>query len=702
MVVLKSKFKMQRAKLQLKIQKLMKAVLVLLIVLLLMFGNFWPAWLPFGVKEVHAAGALSVEACNIVLSTSQTSNTCTMTKGQTAANVVPFSSYYIPTPATTVDDYSAYVHDISISGSTVTATRGDAGGASIDLEVYLVEFDPSKVRVQKGTFSMSGTSTTSSITTAVDQSKAFLVFYYQSADTAVQQPEFNVRGYFSANNELTFVRDAGTGTTQGTWYVVEDLGGYFSVQASNITLTGVTSNTGTISSVTTAKTFLVGSYQGGSADDTSSGSAAARLTSSTVITVEKGGATGNITATVYAITFTGGENVQRGSQAFATTDTALSNSLAAGDYSNAMASSAMRLTDNGWQVSTASSDNADDKFRLTVNDGTDQIDMLRSNSGSNAANIDWEVVEWEIVTNQVTIAASADSTQPSGVNDPDTDVLMGAFTFIADTSTATVTSIKINEEGTVNANTNLSDLKLYNKTEATCQTSIPGDATEFNASAGTFDASDESTVTGSMSVGLSQVCVYVRIDVGSGVSGGESIEIEITASSDVSITDGSPTAASWPVQLVSTTYVKASSGTVCSTAITFSDFPGSPTAWNELFWTETEGSGESVTMQIASNSDCSSLIPDAAFSGCDFSNQPTENDSNSEGFAVSPVDISCLDEGTYGVIYLKTTLQASGVGSPTLDDWGVSVPENPWLLFGLTPFLLGLIRKFRKKMGFRA
>jgi len=146
--------------------------------------------------------------------------------------------------------------------------------------------------------------------------------------------------------------------------------------------------------------------------------------------------------------------------------------------------------------------------------------------------------------------------------------------------------------------------------------------------------------------------------------------------------------------------IKASTGTVCSSAITFSDFPGSPTAWNELFWTETEGGGASVTMQIASNADCSSLISDGAFSGCDFSNQPEANNTNSEGFATSPVDISCLDEGSYGVIYLKTTLTA-GTGSPTLDDWGVSVPENPWLLFGLTPFLLGLMRRFRKKMEFR-
>jgi hypothetical protein len=364
----------------------------------------------------------SIESCPIQIANPATSNTYTLTKGQNASNVVPFSSYYISTVATTADDYSAYVHDITISGSTVTATRNDAGGATIDLQLYLVEFNPNQVRVQNGTFSMSGTSTTASIPISVNQSKSFLIFYYKSADTAVQQPEFNVRGYFSANNQLTFTRGAGTGTTSGHWYVVEDLGNNFNVQAKDITLTGAASNTGTLSpAVQMNKTMLVGSYQGGSSDDVIHGSVGAYLSSTTQVTVIRGGTTSNIASTVYAITFTGDEYVQRASQAFTTSQSALSAPLDALDYSNAIASSAMRLTDDGRVTSggTASSDNPDPKVRLVLDDGNDEIDFTRSINGGNDAVVDWEVINFS--TGGGESSSSDTNTTETTYNDVDSD-----------------------------------------------------------------------------------------------------------------------------------------------------------------------------------------------------------------------------------------------------------------------------------------
>lgn len=113
----------------------------------------------------------------------------------------------------------------------------------------------------------------------------------------------------------------------------------------------------------------------------------------------------------------------------------------------------------------------------------------------------------------------------------------GAFTFIADQSSTNVTSITVSNTGTV-ADSDLSNLILYYKQEATCSTSVPVDATQFNSTAGSF-SSGSSTVTGTMAVGTAQVCVYARLNVGSGAAVDETIEIEITdPSSDVLVSLG--------------------------------------------------------------------------------------------------------------------------------------------------------------------
>ena len=102
----------------------------------------------------------------------------------------------------------------------------------------------------------------------------------------------------------------------------------------------------------------------------------------------------------------------------------------------------------------------------------------------------------------------------------------GAFTLQRDTASTSVTSITISQTGTI-SDTNISGLTLYYKEEASCSTSIPPDADVFNSSTGSF-SSGSSTVTGNMTVGTDQVCVYVEIDVGSNASNGDTIEIEIT------------------------------------------------------------------------------------------------------------------------------------------------------------------------------
>jgi len=127
-------------------------------------------------------------------------------------------------------------------------------------------------------------------------------------------------------------------------------------------------------------------------------------------------------------------------------------------------------------------------------------------------------------------------------------------------------------------------------------------------------------------------------------------------------------------------------GTVMSTEIDYDWFDGA-SAWNDVFWSEDETNG-TVKMQVyyTDSVACDTIVPDEALSG------------NSSGFSTSPIDISGLSTSTYNKICLKGTLTYSG-GTPYLEDWGVTVPENPYLLFGLGSIMIGYLKKLRRKKG---
>lgn len=101
-----------------------------------------------------------------------------------------------------------------------------------------------------------------------------------------------------------------------------------------------------------------------------------------------------------------------------------------------------------------------------------------------------------------------------------------------------VIGIILNETGTVNANANLSNLKLFYKSQSACSNSLPADASLFNETPANFDASEQSAVSGDMTVGTNQVCVYVQLDIGN-ANEGETIDIEISNSSmDIMVLSG--------------------------------------------------------------------------------------------------------------------------------------------------------------------
>lgn len=136
-----------------------------------------------------------------------------------------------------------------------------------------------------------------------------------------------------------------------------------------------------------------------------------------------------------------------------------------------------------------------------------------------------------------TVTVGTSGTQTSGMFSSTTNNYVGgAFTLTRDYGTASVTQIKISEKGTVDANADLSNLDIYYETAGTCTYN----ANETLFGTGTsFNASDEATVTGTISSSTSQICLYVLVDIGAGITTNETLEIEISVpSSDVTVSKG--------------------------------------------------------------------------------------------------------------------------------------------------------------------
>jgi len=348
-------------------------------------------------EEKNIGVAVSVEELAIDLSTVSTSNTATLTEASNTSQIVPFATRYVPTAGGTMDNHESTLIDISISGSTVTASRDEADSKQVNTSIYCVEFDPS-INVYSGTFSIaSGSATgTANIGAAISLTKGFLVFYYQASGTGDNHPDNAVRGYFSSTTQITFSRATTTGSISGHWWVVEDTGSNFDVDAVDVTVTGA-SNTGTFGTVDTSRTMVVGSYSGGSTDDIIYGAVSMYLSSPTAVTVLRGGTTGTIESTVYVIEIYDGTSVQRGEISFTVFQTSLTDPLTPVTVGDSMA-----WIPSGWintghctAGGTGSSDNLDVMIRVRLT-STIEITGERNNNGFNDAVLHWEVVEWAV------------------------------------------------------------------------------------------------------------------------------------------------------------------------------------------------------------------------------------------------------------------------------------------------------------------
>ncbi len=337
-------------------------------------------------------GNFSVQTYFISLGSGVSSGFIPFIGGQTDFNAVPFVTMRM---SATTPNWNYFLPDVYFNSTGIIVTRNGGTGAVMDLNINVVQFDPATVRVQSGIFTLGAgsTSATASIGSPVDLSRAALLFYYNTTSGSTIYNSNTVMGNISDVNQLNFSVAGTVGTKSGHWYVFESLDGGFSVQKTTLNFASSdTSATGTISFIDTGKTFLIASYITSEAqDDPRDGSLYVALTDSTTVTGTRLGVpVATLNANVYAITFSGNVNVQRGYFSYAAGTGTASATVSTFNLNNSMAWNPVltsRMADSSTTTAIESS------FQLLNLSSSTTIDGSRSETAG-AAGGEWEIIDW--------------------------------------------------------------------------------------------------------------------------------------------------------------------------------------------------------------------------------------------------------------------------------------------------------------------
>lgn len=366
----------------------------------------------------------SVEYLEVALGTSQTSNFANLTKGQTVANCVPFASSMGDAGA---DGYGNMFTDVYLTAGSpprVNVQRNLTGGA-LSVGVFVVEFDPTYVKVQQGTFAFAAGNAgpvTAGITGVSSLTRAALVFYNRNnfASGGNGYNDIAVEGSFSAVNQLSFLRNAATPTIDGHWYVFEALnvaGSYsFVVQPTTFTFSTASGSAALAPSVGSTETFVVGSYRTSVTQDRAdrgafrlylSGCSGSPSMCSSVTAESYTGNTAT-TVTAFVVTFASGVRVQRGAFNYAATGGGATQQTAtlspAFVVAQTMIWNGMGAAPGGMMADENSGDLMyDASQRLKLANST----TVQGNRGAftTTAVGTWEAVEWSTATTAVTLAS---------------------------------------------------------------------------------------------------------------------------------------------------------------------------------------------------------------------------------------------------------------------------------------------------------
>jgi len=185
-----------------------------------------------------------------------TTNSGTFSKNQDTDNCVPFFSG--SGGSNVIYGHMTDIYFSSAAGNDYVNVERITPDATKYCHVYVVEFDPNEVKVQQGTFSMSGTSQTVTIS-GVDLDHTAMVFYHKGV--ASNRIDYNmVKGKFNSSSQLEFARANTNGTINGHYYVFEALNDQFSVQHINWGGTGTSMDAVLDPEIGMSRSLLLSSY----------------------------------------------------------------------------------------------------------------------------------------------------------------------------------------------------------------------------------------------------------------------------------------------------------------------------------------------------------------------------------------------------------------------------------------------------------
>lgn len=219
------------------------------------------------------AFAKTVERFTVTISGTATSNTVETTLGQDAAQCVLDVSQ--KTPRTTNESYNARLCRATISGTTITVTRG--GGTDIgDISVHVTCIEMADgISVWQGTDTIAASAGNVSVNPTpdfTDIANAVLLHSTSNTYTAGSASISShplARGVITNGDDITFTRAGTTETVTCSWFAFECFGSEFTVQRGQLIL-GFSAETTTATlttTVDTSKTFTIFSFSGNGSPD---------------------------------------------------------------------------------------------------------------------------------------------------------------------------------------------------------------------------------------------------------------------------------------------------------------------------------------------------------------------------------------------------------------------------------------------------
>ena len=203
-------------------------------------------------------------------------------------------------------------------------------------------------------------------------------------------------------------------------------------------------------------------------------------------------------------------------------------------------------------------------FSTYINASTGQFESVVTTSRSSD---DMRTNYVQVVVTYTDVAVDSIGSQTSPLSIPSTDQYVGGAFVITEDTSRNVTGITITEKGTVDAALNLDNIELWYDLDTTspydcASVSYGGDELQFGATDtdGFSAANGTSAFTGTVAISTTQsMCVYVVLDVGSGATDGETLEIEISDPSTEVTVDGGGTVGPGSAVALSgtTTFVKS-------------------------------------------------------------------------------------------------------------------------------------------------